>query len=276
VRSEAKTVPPGLQMLGPALMVLGVMLPWGASPETGGLDRWGLMVLLVGIPALLLPWAARETAAAPWALAGLALIGAIGALGGWIAAWQAVPPEVSDPLSRVGKGPLFTLAGAVLTWATLPGLERAWHRALVAGGGFGFMLAVAMGISAGISTQRAASAAMGGMAPAPMGTPWIVIEVRPPLETPGTRPAQPGPGSPPSATPSPGALEGTSPAVGGPGPLAALPTATPMGEGRASPTPSSGGEGPGSSIPTPAPTATVPPLRSPLPSPTPPPSPLSP
>ncbi len=260
---DEKDLPIAVQMLGPALMLLGVVLPWGASPEARGLDPWGLLVLLVGIPALLLPWAAREAVVAYRALAGLALIAAIGALGEWIVAWQAIPADIPDPALRMGKGPLFTLAGAALTWATLPGPLRGWQRALVAGGGFGLMLAIAMAVSVWLSTEKEASAAMESGIQAPMRTPWIIIEVRPSSQTPVMQntehlsPAAPTPTSRPS--PSPGA--GSEP--GGFG-LPEPPTATPRGEGL-EPAP-----------PTPAPTATVPPLHSPLPSPTPPQSPVNP
>ncbi len=265
-----KTLPLGLQMLGPALMVLGVMLPWGAFPEAQGLDRWGLVVLLVGVPALLLPWAARETVAAHRILAGLALIAAIGALGGWMAAWQTISAAIPDPVTRVGKGPLFTLAGVALTWATLPGPLRGWHRVLAVGGGFGLMLAIAMLMSAWLSAEKEASAAMGGAALAPVRTPWIMIEVRPSSETPAMRRVeqeQPSPAMP-TATPLPFSYSGseTGPEPGGfssPEPAMATP------EDKALETPSP-------LPPTLAPTATVPPLSPPSPSPTPPPSPLSP
>ncbi len=264
-------MPLGLRMLGPALIVLGVMLPWGASSEAQGLDRWGLMVLLVGVPALLLPWAARETVAAHRILAGLALVAAAGALGEWITAWQAVPTDIPDPAVRVGKGPLFTLAGVVLTWATLPGPLKGWHRALVAGGGFGVLLAMALGISAWLSTQRGALAAMGNGAPAFTGTPWMVIEVRSASGTPTIRATEPSLPVMPTPTSQPPAPVASSPEPSRPG-SQALPTATPWGATLPAPTP--GGEDLGS--PWPAPTATVPPLYSPLPTPTPPLSPLSP
>ncbi|MDW8065852.1 hypothetical protein [Thermoflexus sp.] len=259
---DEKTLPLGLQMLGPGLMVLGVMLPWGASPEAQGLDRWGFMVLLVGVPALLLPWAARETVMAHRVLGGLALIAAIGALGGWMAAWQAIPADIPDPATRVGKGPLFTLAGAALTWATLPGPLRGWHRALAAGGGFGLMLAIAVGMSAWLSAEKETAAAMGSPVPARMGTPWIIIEVHPSPETSTMRRMEQPSLAMPTSTPPP-FPQGTSLEPGGLSPRG-LPTATPWGEG------------PESSLPTPAPTATVLPPHSPLPTPTPPSSPLNP
>jgi len=261
-KKDEQTLPPGLQMLGPALMLLGVMLPWGASPEAQGLDRWGLMVLLVGVPALLLPWAARETVRAHWVLASLALIAAIGALGGWIAAWRAIPAGIPDPMTRVGKGPLFTLAGAALTWATLPGPLRGWHRALMAGGGFSLMLAIAVAMSAWLSAEKEVSAAMGGATLAPVKTPWIIIEVRSSPEAPGIRGMEQPLPAMPTPTPQPFPYE-TGPEPGGFS-SPEFPTATPWGEDLEPPSP------------TPAPAATVPPLPSPTPPPSPLTSPLSP
>lgn len=243
-------------MLGPALMLFGVMLPWGASPDVPGLDRWGLLVLLVGVFALLLPWAARETVVAHRILAGLALIAAIGALGGWIAAWQAVPADLPDPMTRVGKGPLFTLAGVALTWATLPGPLRSWQRALAAGGGFGLMLAIALAMSARLSAEKAASAAMEGALLAPGGTPWMILEVRSSSEASTMRSMEPSLPPVPTPSPQPAPYE-TGPQLGG-FRLPEFPTATPWGEGVESP------------WPTPGPATTVPPFHSPLPSPTPP------
>lgn len=260
---EEKSLPPGVQMLGPALILLGAMLPWGVSPETRGLDSWGVLVLLVGVPALLLPWAAGETVGAYRVLAGLALIAAIGAIGEWVVAWRAISPDIPNPAAHVGKGPLFTLAGVALTWATLPGPLKGWHRALAAGGGFGLMLALAMAMSVWLSIGKEASAAIDRAAPAPVGTPWIIIEVRPSSPT----PTMPGREQLPPAAPTPTSRVSPSQGTGSePGPFGPLelPTATPW---------SGGSE---YRAPTPAPTATVPLPRSPLPSPTPPSSPVNP
>ncbi|MCS7250960.1 MAG: hypothetical protein RMK32_04905 [Anaerolineae bacterium] len=261
-------LPYELQMLGPALMVLGVMLPWGASPEAQGLDHWGLIALLAGIPALFMPWAARETIVAHRILAALALITATAALGGWIAAWQAIPVDVLNPVTRIGKGPLFTLAGAVLTWATLPGPLKSWHRALAAGGGFGLMLAIVLGISAWLSMQKEAAAAMGSTAAPPMGTPWIIIQVHSPTEKPSRSTLTP---TPPLSSERANSHDGFSPQK--------LATATPSEAGLELPAltrvPSPIRETK-SPTPTPTPTATTPPLDPASPSPTAPPSPLNP
>ncbi len=250
-------------MLGPVLILLGAMLPWGISPETRGLDPWGLLVLLVGVPALLLPWVACETGGAYRILAGLALIAAIGAIGEWIVAWRTISPDIPNPAVHVGKGPLFTLAGAALTWATLPGPLKGWHRALVAGGGFGLMLALAMAMSVWLSIEKEASAAIDRAAPAPVGTPWIIIEVRPSSPPPTIPGGEQRPPASPTPTSRVSPSQGTGPEPGRFGPLE-LPTATPW---------SGGSE---SMAPPPVPTATVPLLRSPLPSPTPPSSPVNP
>ncbi len=248
-------------MLGPGLMVLGVMLPWGVSSEAHGLNGWGLLVLLIGIPALLLPWAARETTAAYPILAGLAVIAAVGALGGWITAWRAVPPDIPDPMRWVGKGPLFTLAGAALTWATLPGSLKGWQRALVAGGGFGLMFGIAVGVLAWLSMGKGASAAMGGAISAPTGTPWIVIEVRPLQTTPAMSGAERPLSSTPSPTFPPFSSMGSGPESSGTGvaegptitPQTEVPTATPRIQDAKSPTPSPTVGSPISPPPTPNP-----------------------
>ncbi len=263
---DDQSLPRGLQMLGPALMVVGVMLPWGASPEARGLDGWGLLVLLAGIPALMWPWVAPETPAVRFLPAGLGLIAGIGALGGWVAAWRAVPPEVSNPMLYIGKGPLFAMAGAALTVATLPGPLQGWHRALAAGGGFALIVGIAMGLAAGLSASGGSPAAAEGAPLIATGTPWIVVEVHPSGETPTWVPPSP-------ATP------GSDAAFGGAG-SAGLPTATPMAGGEpfappatptASPelptlTPTSPTEGVETPAPSPAPTATSP--ISPPPTPT--------
>ncbi|MFN3929226.1 MAG: hypothetical protein ACK4OK_06290 [Thermoflexus sp.] len=257
-----RSLPLGLQMLGPGLMVLGVMLPWGISSEAHGLNGWGLLVLLIGIPTLLLPWAARETATARPILAGLTVIAAVGALGGWITAWHAVPPDVPDPMRWVGKGPLFTLAGAALTWATLPESLKGWQRALVAGGGFGLMFGIAMGAPAWIAIEgKGASAAMGGAISAPTGTPWIVIEVRPLQTTPAISGAEqplpftPSPTFPPFSSMESGPEPGGAGVVEGPTltPPMEVPTATPGGQDVRPPTPSPTVHSPISPPPTPSP-----------------------
>ncbi|MER3467647.1 MAG: hypothetical protein C4312_03485, partial [Thermoflexus sp.] len=133
---RSKAVPLGLRMLGPALMVLGALGPWGGA--TGGLplEGWSLVVLAVGIPALLLSWLAETDARAIQGLAALAVIAAGAALGAWWEAGQGAEP--------VGKGPLLSLAGAVLTGATLPVALPGWHRVLVAGIGMGLVVLVAL------------------------------------------------------------------------------------------------------------------------------------
>lgn len=261
VSMNERSLPLGLQMLGPGLIVLGVMLPWGVSSEAYGLNGWGLLVLLIGVPALLLPWAARETTAAYPILAGLTVIAAVGALGGWITAWQAVPPDVSGPMQWVGKGPLFTLAGAALTWATLPGPLKGWQRALVAGGGFGLMFGIAIGAPAWLSMGKGASAAMGGAISAPTGTPWIVIEIR----LPQTTPAISGAEQPLPSTPSPTfplfSSMGSGPEPSGTGvaegptttPQMEAPTAAPRTQDVKPPTPSPTVRSPISPPPTPNP-----------------------
>lgn len=256
-----RSLPLGLQMLGPGLMVLGVMLPWGVSSEAHGLNGWGLLVLLIGIPALLLPWAARETAVAYPILAGLAVIAAVGALGGWITAWQAVPPDTPDPMQWVGKGPLFTLAGAALTWATLPGPLKGWQRALMAGGSFGLMFGIAIGGVAWLSMGKEASAAMAGPISASTETPWIVIEIRPRQTTPAMReaeqplPSTPSPTFPPFSSMESGAEPGGTGAAEGPTatPQMEAPTATPRDQDVKPPTPSPTVHSPISPPPTPNP-----------------------
>lgn len=266
---DGKSLPLGLQMLGPALIVLSVMLPWGASPEARGLDLWGLLVLLVGIPALWLPWAAREHPRVVPVLAGLAGIAMVGAFGGWISAWRSIPPEVPDPLLQIGKGPLFTMAGVAMTWATLPPL-KGWQRVLAAGGIFGLSLGLAFGVSAGLSTAKQAAAFAEERLPAATRTPWIVIEVHP---SSGFATAETEPPFPSVPTPtSPGFSSSEGRAEGEGGSPQGLPTATPEGgaAGAPSPTPV-----PSTSVPPTIPPTATPPL-SPAPTPTAPSSPLLP
>lgn len=261
---DDKSLPRGLQMLGPVLMMVGVMLPWGPSPEARGLDGWGLLVLLAGIPALMWPWVALETPAVRLIPAGLALIAGIGALGGWVAAWRAVSPEVSNPMLYIGKGPLFAMAGAALTGATLAGPLRGWQRALAAGGGFALMVGIAMGLAAGLSASGGSPAVAEGAPPIVTGTPWIVVEVHPSGEIPTRIPTSPAVPAMASPTPAPSATPGSDTAFGGAG-SAGLPTATPTASPEP-PTPSVPAEGVEPPTPSPAPTATSP--LSPPPTPT--------
>ncbi len=272
-----KSLPRGLQMLGPVLMVVGVMLPWGPSPEARGLDGWGLLVLLAGIPALMWPWVAPETPSV-WPIpAGLALIGGIGALGGWVAAWRAVPPEVSNPMLYIGKGPLFAMAGAALAGATLSGPLRGWQRALAAGGGFAWMVGIAMGLATGLAASGGSPAAAEGAPPIATGTPWIVVEVHPSGEIPTRIPTPPSAPAMTSPIPAPSATPGSDAAFGGADSVG-LPTATPTAgwepfappatptASPEPPTPTAPAEGVETPAPSPAPTATSP--LSPPPTPT--------
>lgn len=221
---DHKSLPRELQMLGPALMVIGVMLPWGALPEARGLDGWGLLVLLAGIPALIWPWVASESPAPALVPAVLALIGGIGALGAWVTAWRAVPPEVSNPMLYVGKGPLFAMAGAAITGATLPNSLRGWHRALAAGGGWALLVGMAWVLSAGVSMRGASPTTAEGSSSMATGTPWIVVEVHPSGEAATQIPNPPSTPAVTSPVPSPP----TTPESNAASDSIGFPTVTPM------------------------------------------------
>lgn len=238
MRSNA--VPLGLRMLGPALMVLGALGPWGGATGAQRLDGWSLVVLAVGIPALLLSWLAETDPRAIRGLAALAVIAAGAALGAW---WMA-GPEVEP----AGKGPLWTLAGAVLTGATLPVALQGWQRVLAAGIGMGLVALIALSPALGRAWRGPDPGAAAGAG----ATPWIVVEVYPP----GKTPTVPGMQRPIIATPTspkPGALGGPE---------------TPTGEPR---------EAPSTATPAlPAPEPSPAPPWTPSPTPTPPPSPATP
>jgi hypothetical protein len=182
---NAETPSPALRMLGPALMLAGTMLPWGAGSEAWGLDGWGVLVLMASLPALWLPWAIQGSPRARPILAALAFLAAMGALGAWLSAWQAATASAMDPAREVGKGPLFTLAGAVLTGAALPDAWKPWQRALFTGGGVGLAMALAFGLPALQLGGRGIVAAGEGPSPV-LQTPWVVIEIQRPSPSPGT------------------------------------------------------------------------------------------
>jgi hypothetical protein len=208
---NAETPSPALRMLGPALMLAGTMLPWGAGPAARGLDGWGVLVLMVSVPALWLPWAIRGSPRARPILGALAFLAAVGALGAWLSAWQTAAAEAADPAREIGKGPLFTLVGAVLTGAALPNAWKPWQRALATAGGVGLAMALAFGLPAVRFGGRGLATAGQGPSPA-LRTPWVVIEIQrstPSSETPSIPPGTPKSEPQRSPTPAPPSRSGS-------------------------------------------------------------------
>jgi hypothetical protein len=208
---NAETPSPALRMLGPALMLAGTMLPWGAGPAARGLDGWGVLVLMVSVPALWLPWAIRGSPRARPILGALAFLAAVGALGAWLSAWQTAAASAADPAREIGKGPLFTLVGAVLTGAALPDAWKPWQRALATAGGVGLAMALAFGLPAVRFGEKGLAAAGQGPSPA-LRTPWVVIEIQRPTpssETPSIPPGTPESEPQRSPTPAPPSRSGS-------------------------------------------------------------------